>query len=110
MQKQCFGLTNLPDDHDKDNDGVDGDDVDNVVGGEDEVGELTKAVLVCRRKGGGVGGVEVETGGQKLLLPVGKLPSKTHYCVLYSPDYTQFQCFSRARHHDDKIKWVKQPG
>ena len=39
----------------------------------------------------------------------GKLPSKAHYCVLYSPDYTQFQCFSRARHHDDKIKWVK-PG
>ena len=40
----------LPDDHD---DGV-LHDIDNV-GGEDEVGELTKAVLVCRREGG-VGG------------------------------------------------------
>ena len=36
----------LPDDHD--DDGAE-DDVDNV-GGEDEVGELTKAVLVCRRE------------------------------------------------------------
>ena len=45
-------------DHD---DGV-ADDIDNV-GGEDEVGELTKAVL---RGSGGV--EEVETGGQKLLL------------------------------------------
>ena len=42
----------LPDDGD---DGV-GDDVDNNVGGEDEVGELTKAVLVCRREGGVGGG------------------------------------------------------
>ena len=47
-----------PGDHD---DGV-ADDIDNV-GGEDEVGELTKAVL---RGSGGV--EEVETGGQKLLL------------------------------------------
>ena len=38
----------LPDDHD--DDGV-ADDVDSV-GGEDEVGELTKAVLVCRREVG----------------------------------------------------------
>ena len=48
----------LSGDHD---DGV-ADDIDNV-GGEDEVGELTKAVL---RGSGGV--EEVETGGQKLLL------------------------------------------
>ena len=53
-----FWSRRQPGDHD---DGV-ADDIDNV-GGEDEVGELTKAVL---RGSGGV--EEVETGGQKLLL------------------------------------------
>ena len=43
----------LPDDHDKDDVIVDG--VDNVGGGY-EVGELTKAGLVCRGGVGGVGG------------------------------------------------------